>query len=199
MAAAEPEAPHKPVASAEDWSPFGYSNSDEETAPAKATVSAPAAAPVVTASNTVPVAEAAKVQVVKPVDEIEAPVTSAAAQKVQTVAAAAASGAPSLAQMTQVVAPKPTPPRAKIIQVPQAQTAAAEAAPVNTTVVHATKAATPTSTVAKTANGSDDGGAERQVAQAELVIPITPPDAGKSDKLSGVPMQPATIAKADLR
>ena len=137
-------------------------------------MSAPAAAPVVTASNTVPVAEAAKVQVVKPVDEIEAPVTSAAAQKVQTVAAAAAFGAPSLAQMTQVVAPKPTPPRAKIIQVPQAQTAAAEAAPVNTTVVHATKAATPTSTVAKTAMAQTMA-APAQVAQAELVIPIMPP------------------------
>jgi Tetratricopeptide repeat len=197
VAAAEAPAPHKAVASAEDWSPFGYDDSDDETAPVKAPATPRAAAPVVTASNTVPVAETAKVQVVKPVDEIEAPVTSKTAQKVQTVAAAAASFAPSPPQVTQVMAPKPTPPRAKIIEVPQTQTAAAEAAPANTTVVHATKAAAPTSTVAKTAQAQT--AAPAKVAQAELVIPITPPGAGKSDKLSGFPMQPATIAKADLR
>ncbi len=176
VAAAEPQTPRKPQPSAEDWSPFGYDDSDEKTAP----VTAPAPIPVAMAANTAPTAEPPKVQVVKPVDELEAPVTGGVAQKIETEAPAA----PKLAQAIAV--PAPEPPRAKIIKVPETRAAVAEA---DTTVVHASRPATSTSTVAKTGMAQPTAAAApAKVAQAEMVIPITPPPpVVKSNKLAGGP------------
>jgi len=173
VAAAEPQTPRKPQPSAEDWSPFGYDDSDEKTAP----VTAPAPIPVAMAANTAPTAELPKVQVVKPVDELEAPVTGGVAQKIETEA-------PAAPKLAQAAVPTPEPPRAKIIKVPETRAAVAEA---DTTVVHASRPATSTSTVAKTGMAQPTAAAApAKVAQAEMVIPITPPPpVVKSNKLAG--------------
>jgi len=182
VAAAEPHAARKPQPSAADWSPFGYDDAEEDTAAAKAPAPAPApataATPVAMAANTLPTPEHPTVQVVKPVDEIEAPVTGKVEKKTETVAPAA----PILARAT--AAPAPT-TRAKIIKVSETQ------AEANTMVVQASKPATSTSTVAKTetahaTKAATPATAPAKVAQAEMVIPITPPPVMKSDKLARV-------------
>jgi Flp pilus assembly protein TadD len=187
VAAAEPQAPRKPQPSASDWSPFGYDDSEEKTAPAKAPATTPAPIPVAMA-NTPPKPEVPKVQVVKPVDEIESPITGEVVKETKTATSAAAPSAPKFAQAA-VSAP---PTRTKIIKVPETNGPRAEAKP-----------ATATSTVAKTETArptkAATAAAPAEVAQAEMVIPITPPPSTKSDKLAGAPAQRENIAKADLR
>jgi len=192
VAAAEPRAPRKPQPSAADWSPFGYDDAEEDTAAAKAAAPAPATPPVAVAANTLPTPEHPTVQVVKPVDEIEAPATSASPQKsgaatqapakVNVAQVAQVPAAAKVAQATRVSAPARRP---EIIKVPETQMAAADPAPTKTTVVQAGMEPTSTSTIAKTETAhatttATPHPAPAEVAQAEMVIPITPPPVMKS-------------------
>ena len=96
----------------------------------------------------------------------------------QTQAPAAA---PRIAQATEVTSPEP---RAEIIKVPETDTAAVEPAPANTTVVAATSTVAKTGGAAKATMATPPAPAPSKVAQAEMVIPITPPPGTKSDKLA---------------
>lgn len=163
VAAAEPQAPRKPQPSAADWSPFGYDD-EEETAPKKAPSTPPVETPVAMAESAPPTPGIPKVQVVKPVDEIEAPVTNAPGQK--SGEATQAPAAANVAQVSQVSAPET---RAEIIRVPETQTAAADPAPARSTSTYAKTQSAP---VAKAAMLPI---VPAKVAQAEAVIPIAPP------------------------
>jgi hypothetical protein len=100
VASATPKASHAAQASADDWSPFG-SNTD------KAPVRTAAATPTPT-----PAPSPAKIQVVKPVDEIEPPAVKGA-KPAKPASGAIPAPAAKEAKVAQTQTVKPTKPPAK--------------------------------------------------------------------------------------
>jgi Flp pilus assembly protein TadD len=169
VASAAPKPSHDNDDSASDWSPFASNTHVKEAAPVQTASAEPTPVP-------------AKVQLVKPVDEIEEPAATGAKPANSVKAAMPAPPEAKVAQATaEVVTPAPAP--AKVAQA-TAQTLAPAPAKV---AQAATAAPTPAPARAK-------------VAQAEMVIPIVPP-VPKPQAALRVSTQtaPASLLRADTQ